>query len=218
MRGPLPLVEIVEDIKAGEVKNERTGANAAAKFPFEYINMPKDAKTRRELLAKWITSKDNPYFARSYVNRVWSYLLGVGLIEPIDDIRAGNPPTNPQLLDRLGEEFIKSKFDVRELVKIDLQVAHLSALGRHQRLEQGRRRQLLARPRPPAAGRGALRFDPSGDRGEIASAATVRGRSPCSTRASERRAGSSSCSAGRRASRPANASGPAACSLAQCST
>ena len=51
-------------------------------------------------MAKWITSKDNPYFAKSYVNRVWSYLLGVGIIEPVDDIRAGNPPSNPQLLDR----------------------------------------------------------------------------------------------------------------------
>ena len=47
--------------------------------------------------------KDNPYFAKSYVNRLWSYLLGVGIIEPIDDIRAGNPPTNPELLDRLTD-------------------------------------------------------------------------------------------------------------------
>src|SRR5262249_45569047 len=57
------------------------------------------------------------YFAKSYVNRVWSYLLGVGIIEPVDDIRAGNPPTNPQLLDRLSEEFIKSNFNVQALVK-----------------------------------------------------------------------------------------------------
>ena len=52
-------------------------------------------------MAAWITSPDNPYFARSYVNRLWGYLLGVGIIEPIDDIRAGNPPTNPELLDYL---------------------------------------------------------------------------------------------------------------------
>jgi hypothetical protein len=117
VRGPLPQVEIVEDVNDGEVKNERTGQNAAVKFPFEYSHMPQGGKTRREQLAKWITSKDNPYFAKSYVNRVWSYLLGVGLIEPIDDIRAGNPPTNPALLDRLTDEFIKSGFNVRELVK-----------------------------------------------------------------------------------------------------
>jgi Protein of unknown function (DUF1553)/Protein of unknown function (DUF1549) len=117
VRGPLPLVEIVEDGKAGEVKNERTGQNAVVRFPFEYPHMPQDGKTRREQLAKWVTSKDNPYFARSYVNRVWSYLLGVGVIEPIDDIRAGNPPTNPALLDRLTQEFIAGGFNVRELIK-----------------------------------------------------------------------------------------------------
>jgi hypothetical protein len=117
VRGPLPLVEIVEDTDSGDVKNERTGQNAAVKFPYEYPNMPREGKTRREQLAKWITSKNNPYFARSYVNRVWSYLLGVGLIEPVDDIRAGNPPTNPALLDRLTQEFVRSNFNVQELIR-----------------------------------------------------------------------------------------------------
>ena len=65
--------------------------------------------SRREQLAHWITSKENPYFAKSYVNRLWSYLLGVGIIEPVDDIRAGNPPTNPKLLDRLTEEFVDER-------------------------------------------------------------------------------------------------------------
>ena len=54
-------------------------------------------------LAEWLTSTENPYFAKSYVNRIWGYLLGVGIIEPIDDIRAGNPPTNPELLDSLTD-------------------------------------------------------------------------------------------------------------------
>jgi hypothetical protein len=79
--------------------------------------MPATNLSRREQLARWITAKDNPYFAKSYVNRVWSYLLGVGLIEPVDDIRAGNPPTNPKLLDRLTKEFIDSNFDVQKLIK-----------------------------------------------------------------------------------------------------
>ena len=69
-------------------------------------------------LAAWITSTDNPYFARSYVNRLWGYLFGVGIIEPIDDIRAGNPPTNPELLDYLTAEFIKSGFDVRHVIRL----------------------------------------------------------------------------------------------------
>jgi hypothetical protein len=117
VRGPLPVVEIVEDKKDGEVKNERTGQNAVARFPFTHAGMPKNAATRREALAKWITSKENPYFAKSYVNRVWSYLLGVGIIEPVDDIRAGNPPTNPALLEKLTDEFEKSGFNVRQLIR-----------------------------------------------------------------------------------------------------
>lgn len=117
VRGPLPLVEIIKDSTAGDVKNERTGQTALPKFPFEHASMPDAKESRRTQLAKWITSKDNPYFAKSYVNRVWSYLLGVGIIEPVDDIRAGNPPTNPKLLDRLSEEFMKSNFDVQALIK-----------------------------------------------------------------------------------------------------
>jgi Protein of unknown function (DUF1553)/Protein of unknown function (DUF1549)/Bacterial Ig-like domain (group 2) len=117
VQGALPLVEIVQDAKTGDVKNERTGQVAEPKFPFEHSNMPDTHASRREQLARWIATKDNPYFAKSYVNRVWSYLLGVGIIEPIDDIRAGNPPTNPQLLDRLANEFIESNFNVQELIK-----------------------------------------------------------------------------------------------------
>jgi hypothetical protein len=75
------------------------------------------ADARRMQAAKWITSANNIYFAKSYVNRIWSYLLGVGLIEPIDDIRAGNPPTNPELLDKLTDEFVKSGFDVQKMIR-----------------------------------------------------------------------------------------------------
>ena len=111
------LVEIVYDQKAGEVKNERTGALAAPEFPYKHAGSSPANASRREQLANWIASKDNQYFAKSYVNRIWSYLMGVGLIEPIDDIRAGNPPTNPKLLDRMSEEFVKSGYNVQELVR-----------------------------------------------------------------------------------------------------
>jgi hypothetical protein len=114
--GAQPLVEIIKDKNSGEVKNERTGKNAVPQFPFTIKDMPSDKESRRQQLAKWIISPSNPYFARSYVNRIWSYLLGVGLIEPVDDIRAGNPPTNPKLLDKLTTEFVASNFDVRKLM------------------------------------------------------------------------------------------------------
>ena len=74
--------------------------------------------TRREELAAWITSPDNPYFAKSYVNRLWGYLTGRGIIEPLDDIRAGNPPTNPELLDYLTSEFINSGFNTQHVMKL----------------------------------------------------------------------------------------------------
>ena len=96
-----PLYEVVFDKTDGEVTHERTGAVTAPDTPYEATADAKDSPTRRQALASWITSPDNQYFARSYVNRLWGYLTGTGIIEPIDDIRAGNPPTNPELLDYL---------------------------------------------------------------------------------------------------------------------
>ncbi|HEX5272900.1 MAG TPA: DUF1549 domain-containing protein [Gemmataceae bacterium] len=115
--GAKPLVEDIADINSGEVHHERTGKVTPPQFPYTYPGMPAAGKSRREQVAKWVTSPDNPYFAKSYVNRLWSYLLGVGLIEPVDDIRAGNPPTNPKLLDRLTQDFIDSGFNTRHLVR-----------------------------------------------------------------------------------------------------
>jgi len=113
-----PFFEIVEDESQGEMKHIRTGQVTPPKFPYPAkFEAPKNAP-RREQLADWLTSKDNQYFARSYVNRVWGYLNGVGLIEPLDDIRAGNPPSNPELLDYLTEEFIKSNLNVRKLMAL----------------------------------------------------------------------------------------------------
>jgi hypothetical protein len=112
-----PLVEIISDIKSGDVRHDRTGAISAPMFPYDHKDLAPPTASRREQLAHWLTSKENQYFAKSYVNRIWSYLLGTGLIEPVDDIRAGNPPTNPKLLDRLTEEFIKGGFNTRELMR-----------------------------------------------------------------------------------------------------
>jgi hypothetical protein len=118
VEGARPLVEIISDTKAGEIENERTRQVAKPAFPYLHSDLALATAPRREQVARWITSKENQYFAKSYVNRLWAYLLGVGLIEPIDDIRAGNPPTNPQLLDRLTDEFIKSGFDVRHMIRL----------------------------------------------------------------------------------------------------
>ena len=118
VEGAKPLYEIVSDKMEGEVIHDRTKQVTAPKFPFDCKFETKENATRREQLAGWLTSPDNPYFARSYVNRLWGYLFGVGIIEPIDDIRAGNPATNPELLDYLTEQFIESKFDARHVMKL----------------------------------------------------------------------------------------------------
>ncbi len=92
------------------------GRSYGPSFPFQHDgSLPADA-THRERLAAWLTAPENPLFAKSYVNRIWSYLLGRGLIEPVDDIRAGNPPSHPVLLDQLTRDFIDSGFDVRRLI------------------------------------------------------------------------------------------------------
>ncbi len=114
-----PLFEEVYDKSEGEVTHDRTKRVAPAKFPFECgPSASANTASRRDDLADWITSKQNPYFARSYVNRLWGYLFGVGIIEPIDDIRAGNPPSNPELLDFLTKEFVDSGFDSRHIIRL----------------------------------------------------------------------------------------------------
>lgn len=120
VEGAKPLYELVTDKSEGELKHDRTGVLQAPAFPYENalakvaFTDPKKP-TRREQLGAWVTSPENPYFAASYANRVWGYLLGTGIIEPLDDIRAGNPPSNPQLLDHLAASFVKSGFNIRAL-------------------------------------------------------------------------------------------------------
>src|SRR5947209_14732621 len=75
------------------------------------------ARFRQEAFARWLTSKDNPLFARSFANRCWSYFFGRGIIDPVDDIRASNPPVNPELLEALTEDFVKSGYDVQHLIR-----------------------------------------------------------------------------------------------------
>jgi hypothetical protein len=117
VEGAKPLYEIIRDRPAGEITHDRTGAVTAPAFPYPAEHVVKPT-TRREQFAAWMTSPDNQYFARSYVNRLWGYLFGVGIIEPIDDIRAGNPPSNPELLDWLTAEFVRSGFNVRHMHRL----------------------------------------------------------------------------------------------------
>lgn len=72
----------------------------------------------RAALVNWMTHRDNRFFARVFANRYWKHFLGRGLVEPEDDLRATNPPTNPALLDALAQHFIHSEFDMREMIRV----------------------------------------------------------------------------------------------------
>ena len=68
-------------------------------------------------LATWLTAPENPYFAKSLVNRVWYHLMGRGIVEPVDDFRDSNPASNDELLDGLTADFVKNGFDLKALVR-----------------------------------------------------------------------------------------------------
>lgn len=76
-----------------------------------------DADTGRKILATWIASADNPYFARNAVNRVWASLYGLGIVEPLDDLTGANPPSHPELLDELAQSFVQSDFSLSYLTE-----------------------------------------------------------------------------------------------------
>jgi hypothetical protein len=111
-----PIYEVVKDVPTGEMTHLRTNKTAEPTFP--YAVKSETQGSRREQLASWMTSPDNRFFAASYVNRLWGYLTGAGIIEPLDDIRAGNPPTNPELLDYLKTEFLNQNFDMRHVLRL----------------------------------------------------------------------------------------------------
>jgi hypothetical protein len=77
-----------------------------------------DPFDRRRKLAEWLTAPENPFFARNLANRFWAYTMGRGLVEPIDDMRSTNPPSNPELLDALSGELVKAKYDLRAFLKL----------------------------------------------------------------------------------------------------
>jgi hypothetical protein len=72
----------------------------------------------RTELADWMTSPKNPFFARNAVNRLWAHFMGRGLVDPVDDVRATNPPSNVELLDALAAKFIELKYDTKAMIRI----------------------------------------------------------------------------------------------------
>ncbi len=101
----------------GEVDHPKTGKPLAPKPLGSPASPNPDDESRLAELSQWLTSPDNPFFARAFVNRVWKHLLGRGLVEPPDDLRPTNPPTHPALLDALAADYVAQGFDLRHLVR-----------------------------------------------------------------------------------------------------
>ncbi len=81
------------------------------------LTLPAGEKDLRVVLFDWMRQPDNPFFARSFANRVWGHYFGRGVVEPVDDFSLANPPSNPALLDALGKDFAASGYDIRKLEK-----------------------------------------------------------------------------------------------------
>ena len=94
--------------------NQRLKPAGLGSQPFE---IPASGDPRHKLV-DWMSQKDNPFFAKSLVNRYWKHFFGRGIVDPEDDMRATNPPSNPELLDALAKHFIDSGFDLKNLVRL----------------------------------------------------------------------------------------------------
>ncbi len=107
---------IVFDRQGGEVNHPVSKAPVASSF---LGGGPADVagKDRRVVLANWLTSPQNPFFSTSIANRVWAHFMGVGIVNPVDDIRVSNPASNPELFAELGKRFVDYKFDLKQLVR-----------------------------------------------------------------------------------------------------
>jgi hypothetical protein len=109
--------EVIFTKPDGEVKQPRTGETMKVHLLLEGDVDVAAEVDRRTVFADWLTQPDNPFFARSLVNRMWGHLLGRGLVEPVDDFRDSNPPSNAALLDELARQFIAEGYSRKWLLR-----------------------------------------------------------------------------------------------------
>lgn len=120
--------EIIYTAPSGAVKHPVTGKVLSPRPLFGKAPALDPERDPRRALADWIVSPDNPYFARVIVNRVWADLMGRGLVEPVDDLRATNPPSNGPLLDALADDFRKNGHDLKKLLRT-IMASHVYGLS-----------------------------------------------------------------------------------------
>ena len=107
---------IIFDQRSGEATHLVDGRAMKPKFLGD-AEPDVSTRDRRAVLADWITSPENPYFAVNVANRVWAHFMGAGIVEPVDDVRVSNPASDPDLHAKLGAKLIEYKYDLRQLVR-----------------------------------------------------------------------------------------------------
>jgi hypothetical protein len=108
--------QVVYEAREGDVKDPRGDRQVRPRLLGTASPLPDDA-SRLDALAAWVTSPQNPYFAKAQVNRIWYHLMGRGIVDPIDDFRPTNPPSHPELLDALAKDFVDHHYDVKHLIR-----------------------------------------------------------------------------------------------------
>jgi hypothetical protein len=101
-----------------QTRHPRSGAAVFAHALGTKMPAKSPAGERRQILAEWLTTAENPWFARNLANRAWAHFLGRGLVEPVDDVRETNPPSNPELLNALARHLVENKYDFKKLVRL----------------------------------------------------------------------------------------------------
>ncbi len=113
----LPDDEVIFVSAGGDVTQPRTGKQMKVRLLLEGdVDVPAD-QDRRVVFANWLTNNSNPFFARSLANRIWGHIVGKGIVDPVDDFRDSNPPSNPELLTYLADELLKSDFSSKHLIR-----------------------------------------------------------------------------------------------------
>ena len=102
--------------KQGSVTNLRTGESAVPRLPG--VRNLNETEPALESFATWMLDKDNPHFAKAFVNRLWDAMMGRGLVTGVDDFRETNPPSHAQLLERLAADFVTNGYDLRRPLRI----------------------------------------------------------------------------------------------------
>jgi hypothetical protein len=116
-KGADPTDEVIFAASTGEIKQPRTGQTMKVHLLLKGdVDVPAN-QDRRVVFADWLTAADNPFFAKAAVNRIWGNLMGRGIVEPVDDFRDSNPPSNGKLLDELARQFVENKFSRKWAVR-----------------------------------------------------------------------------------------------------